>query len=57
MMMLRGHEVLPDGFSPKDQLRVMKFSRADAVDEHFQPDRWKLLNPLSIYSFCQTVRH
>lgn len=44
-----------DGFNPKDQSRVMKFCRADAVDEHFQPDRWKLPNPLFIFSFCKTV--
>jgi hypothetical protein len=44
-----------DGFKPEVTARVIKFCRADAQDDFFKPERWKLRKPGQIFQFTETL--
>jgi len=44
------------GYRPKVQSRIIKFARADAMDGHFDPSLWRLVNAKQIFGFCDVLQ-
>lgn len=48
-------EAWANGFRPSDASRLVKFCRAEAEEETFKPDSWKLESPRQIFQFAETI--